>query len=798
MSAICFLYLGKQDVILGKLSASFFSTEVEYYSQKCHPGTRVWLYDDLDKWVLKSKPNSARLCIITGNAGMGKSVIAATLCTRFQANGTLGASFFFQYNKPRRSNGVALVHTLAHCFCQTIPHFKKELLKSIVKLDNHMLYSDNIAELFSLLVLEPLGRIRHKNFSNTVVVLDALDECELGSQMDVLKLIVREFVKLPNWLSVIATTRPNKKVLNKLKAIHHRLDLDPNDPRNLQDIATYLKDLLKGKIADVQLDEAVSHLVQKSEGMFLYFYYISEVLYEQESLTLRFIKELLPEGIDDYYDQNFQRLFNDLGLYYHTLLAAIIAARSGVPKTLVPVLLNCTMEVTERLISTLSLVFPLSNETITVLHASVKDWVTDLDNAGEYVVDVDVGHRCLAQVGIQQVLQLLESCPSKEEIADPLHHFALEHTVFHSLEAKLPGNRICNLFCNIQFLYYRLLLERGLSGILMDSAALMHSGLSDAEMTKVHVIEDFLRRYSSFLSQNPELIYQFVMNELPKVGSFMDIQSVQQPKRVFHNLQAILQIHITTPRTQGLVAKKEMKFDVASCKAGSRKCVVVTTNTESKLLIWDWEKDEELEVRARKGVLCDVSIDKHTIICGDPFTRYDFDGVRSEFLPRPDVPLFTDSALFSPSGEVILCWIRRCDIPYIYYSAIVWNPESGKGLVIADTPDPNNRLLSACFSPDSTRILSSAACNVLSLWDVQTGKMIATTKPLNIPDVKNCHEVFSTDHQPSILSTLKANDSNYPIDYPMTSILSSAASSVWDVKTGKGIPIQLSLWIPQW
>lgn len=784
MHTVLYLHVDEQDVRLGKLSPSFFSAEVEYYSRKCHPGTRRWIYKDMDQWVLKSASKPSRLFIITGNAGMGKSVIAATLCTKFQANGALGGCFFFQYNKPHRSNGVALVHTLAYCFCQAIPSFQHHLLPSIDKLNDSMLYSDNIAELFTMLVLEPLGRVQHRKLSNVVVVIDALDECELGSQADVLKLIVREFVKFPNWLSVIMTTRPNKRVLNKLKSVHHRLNLSPNDPRNLQDITTYLREILKDRIADIELDEAITHLVQKSEGMFLYFYYIAEVLYAQQSLTLQFIKELLPEGIDDYYDQNFQRLFKELGSHYNPLLATVIAARSGLPKTLVPVLLNCSVKSAEELISTLSVVFPVSNEVIRVLHASVKDWVTDVDNAGEYVVRVELGHQCLAQVGIQQISHLLEVCPKKEQIlVDPLYHFVLEHTVFHSLAAKLPGNKLCRLFCNIQFLYYRLLLERGMTGILTDLVALVHSSSPGTETMYLRTIELFLRKYSSFLSQTPELIFQFVLNESPTVGFIMDIHSVsQQPQRVFHNLQAILQLHVTSQRMSCIMAKKETPFGVTSCKAGPSRSVVMTGISESKLLIWNWEKDELLEVSARAGVVCDVSIERQTIVCGDPFTQYDFNGVRSELVSRPDTPLFMDSALFSSSGKLILCW-NISQLPYIWYSAIVWDLESGKGLIIDDTPDPSNRLISACFSPDSARILSSNASGVMNLWDVETGKKVATTKPFDTPvegirELQQGHKFFLIDQELSTVPGTNADDAgsqsqmqDYPMDVQMLSKL---------------------------
>ena len=57
-----------------------------------------------------------------------------------------------------------------------------------------------------------------------------------------------------------------------------------------------------------QLDSGVQLMVKKSEGMFLYFRYAAEAILEKEVFTLKDLETLLPDGVDDYYEQNFRRL----------------------------------------------------------------------------------------------------------------------------------------------------------------------------------------------------------------------------------------------------------------------------------------------------------------------------------------------------------------------------------------------------------------------------------------------------------------------------------------------------------
>ncbi|CAH3185617.1 unnamed protein product [Porites evermanni] len=67
--------------VLRNLTKSEFSGDIEYYVQRFQEGTREWVFDRVQKW-LDDRSSQNRVMVISGNAGMGKSVIAAVICKR--------------------------------------------------------------------------------------------------------------------------------------------------------------------------------------------------------------------------------------------------------------------------------------------------------------------------------------------------------------------------------------------------------------------------------------------------------------------------------------------------------------------------------------------------------------------------------------------------------------------------------------------------------------------------------------------------------------------------------------------
>ena len=228
------------------LNPSDFTADVKYHAKEYHCETRKWL---IEQWRTQSTAK-VKLSLVTGNPGMGKSVLASQLCTIANGKGVLAACFFFQHHKARRNNPKILVQTLAYQFCFAIPQYKDQIENYLIEEE---LLQMNVFELFTDLVLKPLHNVQDVS-EQKLIVIDGLDECDFEERGDLLKLILREFVKLPEWIGVIMTTRPDQKILRKLSRIKSVFELNPDDPRNITDIKLYLCDILKERMQIVDLE----------------------------------------------------------------------------------------------------------------------------------------------------------------------------------------------------------------------------------------------------------------------------------------------------------------------------------------------------------------------------------------------------------------------------------------------------------------------------------------------------------------------------------------------------------------
>ena len=108
---------------IDRLAKFDFSAEVNCHASKHHPGTRQWVFSHVDKWFL-DRDSDSRVLIITGNAGMGKSVIAAQLCQMMKKKGLLGALHFCQHNNQRRRKPQLMLQSLAKHLCDSLTGFK--------------------------------------------------------------------------------------------------------------------------------------------------------------------------------------------------------------------------------------------------------------------------------------------------------------------------------------------------------------------------------------------------------------------------------------------------------------------------------------------------------------------------------------------------------------------------------------------------------------------------------------------------------------------------------------------------
>ncbi|XP_046858517.1 uncharacterized protein LOC124451963 [Xenia sp. Carnegie-2017] len=117
-----------------------------------------------------------------------------------------------------------------------------------------------------------------------------------------------EFDRLPKWIKIFITSRPELPVQRKLKDMNPvEITTRPRDENNEEDLEKYLKHQLNDR---VQEDPYVLwSLARKCEGSFLCAYYAQLSLNKENiELTYENIHQLVPSGLSSVYTKQFKRV----------------------------------------------------------------------------------------------------------------------------------------------------------------------------------------------------------------------------------------------------------------------------------------------------------------------------------------------------------------------------------------------------------------------------------------------------------------------------------------------------------
>ena len=395
--------------VLRNLTKSEFRGDIEYYVQRFQEGTREWVFERVQNW-LDDRSSQNRVMVISGNAGMGKSVIAAVICKRMQEAGRLSGSHFCQYNNVRYCKPQLMIQSLACPLSHAQPEYKHALVEQLSRNLGTDLNNMDVEELFALLFKEPLSAVGDPG-RNMLMVVDGLDESECKGRNELLGVIANQFCKLPFWIRFLVTTHPALSIAEKLKHLKP-LKLKSNDAENVEDLRAVFQKNLEHVVKLGNLEEYVKKLVLKSGGLILYAHFLVLLMTENPSIFHDGdVDDSLPLGISSFYHSYFKRLecelCEDLHMkeeHFLNLLAAVAASREPLPVDFVSkVLVTGTdpplaRRKVVRSLTSVSALVPIRDDCLQVIHKSVKDWLTDVSCYGEHqvIVDENEGHRILA------------------------------------------------------------------------------------------------------------------------------------------------------------------------------------------------------------------------------------------------------------------------------------------------------------------------------------------------------------------------------------------------------------------
>ena len=524
------------DEILKNLAKSEFKGDIEFHAGRFQDSTREWVFKEVEEWLDNRKCRN-RVMVICGNAGMGKSVISAIISKRMLEAGRLSGSHFCQHNNVRYRNPKLMLQSLACHLCHALPEYKNALVEQLSR--NLGVEVDNLGveELFALLFKEPLDMVADPG-RNTLIVIDGIDESEYQGRNELLDVIANHFCKLPLWIRFLVTTRPERNIAESLKRLQP-FELEPKADKNLEDIELFFKKQLQFVVNRDVTDAFLKKLVEKSEGLMLYAFFLVEFIQKNVScLDQGKLDDGLPLGISSVYHSYFKRLEAELYRevcvkeeHFLTFLCAVTASREPLPLPFISKVLGLgtkskpEQRKANKAISCVSALLPIRDGRLHIIHKSVKDWLTDKSCYGEhdFSVDEEEGHLILASLCANVLDDVKQEGVHDAHFSDT-EKYALQHGVQHMLALK-KDSRACDLketvkkyVLDLELVYAKLCVSNAYNTVASEDVlnVQVHEMSQDLPGDLQRALSSLLfvlRKHRNTLRNLPRVFFQLALNE---------------------------------------------------------------------------------------------------------------------------------------------------------------------------------------------------------------------------------------------------------------------------------------------
>jgi WD40 repeat protein len=505
---------------------------------------RTWLFDEIEAW--RTDPTRPRALLITGDPGIGKSAILAQL-VHLNPGGQVLAYHCCRADTPETLRSARFVRSLAAMIASQLEGFANLLEDPRVAeaLSEARCESDP-ASAFEEGILNPLHRLHTPPGGDRYILIDALDEAlTVGEGLSLVNLLSPSRLdRLPDWLRVVATTRKEPDVLDRLRGLRAE-EIVAQDPRNLDDIERFLAHRLgqpalasrlfpsvpsalaregrpsvpsplagegQGEGSETsaawaaQTSDIVRRLREKSDGNFLW---VKQALLGIERGDFRFDRlDELPPGLTGLYRSFFERHFPDDASYApaRAVLQVVVAAAEPLAADQLAAAsgLDPDYEL-PRILGQLAAYLPERDGLYAAYHKSLIDWLTAPESfhrvRRNFAASPRCGHRRLADwcwAGYQRG-------PVR------MSPYALAHLPAHLIESARWDDLAALLF-DLSYLE-----AKAESGHVFDLA--MNFTRSVERMPEAHparrrlrLINQALRFDLHFLARHPTTLFQCLWN----------------------------------------------------------------------------------------------------------------------------------------------------------------------------------------------------------------------------------------------------------------------------------------------
>lgn len=456
---------------------------------------REWLLQQVEDFL---RDDPKRYLVIVGEAGIGKSAVAARLIQVRKIH----AYHFCSVLEGGKLEPIAFVRSLSLQLSKSLPEFSKHIVESAtsyisnrvevgemtggiaagvyidsaagVNIEQFLVQTKSAAEAFQYLVREPLEAWVAENDPKepVVILVDSLDEAvRLDRQPNILDLI-KQAQDLPPRVRWLLTSRPGKH-LSTLPGL--RIEILDNSSQNMQDVQTFISNVLSEPAVSAVLkaNRQDAHLLndelqRRSGGNFLYLRFVLAGIRKKAAAgrSLGTI-DRLPVGLDGVYKEFLERALGDKAdewsQTYRPVLGVLATAQESLSLPQLSAFSGIKPQAVNDVLVSLRELLDLATEDESgasrIFHTSFKDFLTDIEANPDFWVSPQDYHQQISSYYFNTYdgkwehcdhygLKYLPSHLSGSGSYDKLRELLLD---FNWLQAKLTALDVSSVLSDFTF-----------------------------------------------------------------------------------------------------------------------------------------------------------------------------------------------------------------------------------------------------------------------------------------------------------------------------------------------------------
>jgi hypothetical protein len=364
------------------------------FHKRCMEGTRLNVLSEAREWAADN--TAPQIFWLNGVAGSGKSTVAKHLVEGWKSEDRLAGCFFFSRDSEETRTPKLFFTTIAQQGLSRLGSAARTTVAlGISKLINPV--SATLEDQCSSIFEAPLQAIQ----LNTVLVIDALDECDLKACRQLLEVLLPRLSNLPQ-LKVFLTSRPEFHIHEALREHNLQLlSLRIDGLENQQDVEFYMRHSLQTFPIS---EEQVGKLVERASGLFIFAATVCQLLQHLRGNRDDFIDRILTESLrqmDSLYRNALEQAFHssreeDVEPCMNVLKLMVVAVKPLSPRTIDRLFRTSnSMDIVSDLRSVLEC--STLDEPARFLHPTFREFLLDPQISGRFYVDIKSAHFLLGK-----------------------------------------------------------------------------------------------------------------------------------------------------------------------------------------------------------------------------------------------------------------------------------------------------------------------------------------------------------------------------------------------------------------